>query len=302
MSKRAVVTGGAGFIGSHVVDLLLADGWRVVVLDDLSTGNEANVDASADLVQFDVSTSDGWLSALRGADTVFHLAALPRIQPSFDDPVGHELVNVVGAIRCVESCRDAGVRRLVVAGSSSSYGNPQRLPTPEDEPIDPLSPYALQKYAAERHCLVLGERYGVPTIVLRFFNVYGPRSFSERNPLNAYSSVVGIFARQKAAGRELTVTGDGLQQRDFVYATDVAGANLAAALSDLPFGVYNVGAGQTISILELATLFRHPYVFVEERRGEARVTWADITRIREDLGWSPEVDLAEGIRRVEAEL
>ena len=302
MSRRAVVTGGAGFIGSHVVDLLLADGWRVAVLDDLSTGNEANVDASADLIQFDVSTSDGWLSALRGANTVFHLAALPRIQPSFDDPVGHELVNVVGAIRCVEACRDAGVRRLVVAGSSSSYGDPRRLPTPEDEPIDPLSPYALQKYAAERSCLVLGERYGVPTIALRFFNVYGPRSFSERNPLNAYSSVVGIFARQKAAGTALTVTGDGLQKRDFVYVTDVARANLAAAISERPFGVYNVGAGETISILELAKLFDHPYVFVEERQGESRTTWADISRIRAELGWSPEVSLVEGIEYGEAEL
>ncbi len=296
---RAVVTGGAGFIGSHVVELLVAEGFEVVVLDDLSTGDASYVDPAAELVEFDVASEDGWSKLVAGAELVFHLAALARIQPSFDDPLTHERVNVVGAINCVLACREAGVRRLVCSSSSSCYGDPQRLPTPEDEPIDPLSPYALQKYAAERNCLLLGERYGIETVCLRYFNVYGPRSYNERNPLNAYSSVVGIFARQRVRGEALTITGDGLQERDFVHVTDVARANLLAATSGRTFAAYNVGSGTTISILELARLFDHPYVFVDERLGEAQVTWADISRIRRELGWEPTVTLAEEIRREE---
>lgn len=303
MGRRlAVVTGGAGFIGSHVVELLIAEGFQVRVLDDLSTGDASYVDAAAELVEFDIGSEHGWSSLLAGAELVFHLAALARIQPSFDDPLTHERTNVVGAINCVLACREAGVRRLVCSSSSSCYGDPQRLPTPEEEPIDPLSPYALQKYAAERNCLLLGERYGIETVCLRYFNVYGPRSYNERNPLNAYSSVVGIFARQRMRGDALTITGDGLQERDFVHVTDVARANILAALSPHATGVYNVGSGTKISIVELAKRFDHPYVFVDERKGESQATWADISRIGADLGWAPSVSLGEGIRLLETGL
>jgi UDP-glucose 4-epimerase len=292
---RAAVSGGAGFIGSHVVDLLVAEGWDVTIVDDLSTGDEAYLNPAATLRRLDVG-EPGWGDALDGVDVCFHLAALPRIQPSFDDPVPHERVNVLGAINCVLACRDAGVRRIVYSSSSSVYGDPRRLPTPEDEPIDPLSPYALQKYAGERNVLLLGERHGVEAVCLRYFNVYGPRSFNQRNPYNAYSSVVGIFSRAARDGRPLQVTGDGLQERDFVWVEDVARANFAAALSETPFRVYNVGAGETISILRLAELFDAPVELVPERPGEARVTHADIGRIRAELGWSPQVGLDEGIR------
>jgi UDP-glucose 4-epimerase len=207
-------------------------------------------------------------------------------------------VNVVGTINCVLACRDAGVRRLVYSSSSAAYGNPVRLPTPEDEPIAPLSPYALQKYAGEAYALLLGERYGVEVVALRYFNVYGPRSFSDRNPFNAYSSVVGIFATSAFRGEPLLVTGDGLQERDFVHVRDVARANLAAATAQQSGRVYNVGAGSTISILELAKRFDAPYELVDERPGEARVTWADVRAIRDELGWEPKVSLDEGIREL----
>jgi UDP-glucose 4-epimerase len=206
----------------------------------------------------------------------------------------------MGTINCVMAAAACGVSRVVVSASSSCYGDPVRLPTPEDEPIDPLSPYALQKYSAERHALLLGERHGVEVVALRYFNVYGPRSFSERNPFNAYSSVVGIFARSRARGEELLITGDGSQERDFIWVEDVARANLAAARGARASAVYNVGSGETISILALAELFEHPFRFLPPRGGEARVTWADVSRIRADLGWAPDVALAEGIEKLDA--
>ena len=295
VARHAVVTGGAGFIGSHVAELLVTEGWRVTVFDDLSTGDAANVPSEAELIETDLGELRGWAGRLGGVDVVFHLAALPRIQPSFDDPLPHERANVVAAINCVLACREAGVPRLVFSSSSSCYGNPVRFPTPEDEPIDPLSPYALQKYAGERYTLLLGDRYGLDVVCLRYFNVYGPRSFNERNPYNAYSPVIGIFANQRARGEPLTITGDGLQERDFVHVTDVARANLLAAQGDGPSRVYNVGSGETISILALAKLFDHPYVLIDERKGEARVTWADTTRIRDELGWAPTVSLREAV-------
>ncbi|MHB8694021.1 MAG: NAD-dependent epimerase/dehydratase family protein [Solirubrobacteraceae bacterium] len=287
--RNAVVTGGAGFIGLHLVDLLLAEGFAVRVLDDLSTGVAEYVEA-------------GWEGLLEGAELVFHLAGLPRIQPSFDDPLTHEKVNVVGTINCMLGCRQAGVRRVVCSSSSTCYGDPARMPTPEDESIAPLSPYALEKYAAEQNVLLLGERWGIETVSLRYFNVYGPRSYNEENVLNAYSSFVGIFSRQRARGESLTVTGDGSQERDFVFVTDVARANFAAAVMPGAHGACNVGSGQKISILELAKLFDHPYTFVEERKGEARVTWADIGRIERELEWRPVISLADGVALLEAVL
>lgn len=269
------------------------------VLDDLSTGVAENVNAAADLVEFDISSEQGWDGLLDGVEFVFHLAGLPRIQPSFDDPLTHEKVNVVGTINCMLASRAAGVRRIVCSSSSTCYGDPATMPTPETEPIAPLSPYALEKYAAEQNVLLLGDRWGIETVSLRYFNVYGPRSYNERNALNAYSSVVGIFSRQRARGDSLTITGDGLQERDFVFVTDVAEANLAAATTAEAHGAYNVGSGTKISILDLAELFDHPYDFVEERKGEARQTWADTTRIARELGWRPRVALAQGIDRVE---
>lgn len=292
MTTRAVVTGGAGFIGSHLVELLLQQGWDVVVVDDLSTGDRANLAPGATLLEGSVTDLDCLTRAFVGAEYVFHLAALPRIQPSFEDPVTHEEANVVGTLRCLEAARVGGVRKLVVSSSSACYGTPTELPTTEQAAIAPLSPYAVQKYAAEQHALILGERYHVPVVALRYFNVYGPRSFSPRNPYSAYTSVVGIFEHQRQRGDPLTITGDGQQARDFVHVRDVARANLAAARSSRAGEIYNVGSGAHVSINDLAARFEHPSVHVPAREGEAAITWAEIGKIRAHLGWEPRERLA----------
>jgi UDP-glucose 4-epimerase len=288
----AVVTGGLGFIGSHVVELLVAQGWRVVVVDNLSTGSKANAICGAEYrIESLTETPD---ALLRAADYVFHLAALPRILPSFQDPLIHEKENVSLTIELMQRLIGSPVlKKLVFSSSSAIYGNPCQIPTSEDCQISPLSPYAVQKYAAEQHCLMLGQFADVPVIALRYFNPYGSRSFNPNNPYNAYSSVVGIFSDQKAMGRPLTITGDGSQERDFIHVADVARANLAAALSPLRGRIYNVGGGTTLSVLKLAKLFSHPYIFIEARPGEARITHADISRIKRELGWVPTRELSK---------
>lgn len=293
---KAVVTGGAGFIGSHISDRLVELGMEVTVLDDLSTGIQENVNPRVHLVQGSVCDREVVRSTLEGAEYVFHAAALPRVQPSFDDPVGHEKANVVGTIHCLEAVKGSRhLRKFVFSSSSSCYGNPEQLPTPETAPVACLSPYALQKYAAEQYVLLLAKRFDIPVIALRYFNVYGPRSFNPKNPFNAYSSVVGIFHYQKLSGVPLTITGDGEQSRDFVHVYDVGRANLMAAMSERSGEVCNVGYGSHITMNALAGLLEHPVIYVPERKGEARITWADISKIKDHLGWAPEIGLNKGL-------
>ena len=292
---KALVTGGAGFIGSHVVDLLVAEGMDVVVLDNLSTGREANLNPRAKFVRGDICELRPGAPLFQDVDYVFHLAALPRIQPAFDVPVEYEEINVVGTIRVLQAVVGTRIKKLVYSSSSAIYGNTDRIPTPEDTPPDLLNPYALQKYAGERYALILGERFDVPALALRYFNVYGPRSFDEHNRFSAYSSVFGIFNDQKKKGQPLTVTGTGEQRRDCVHVSDVARANLAAALSDRVRDVYNVGCGNNYSIIEIARMFSDNIVHIPERKGEARVTVADISKIKAHLGWAPTVDVRAGL-------
>lgn len=290
----AVVTGGLGFIGSHVVELLIAEGWRVVVVDNLSTGSKLNAISGADYrIE---SLEDTPATLLQQADYVFHLAALPRIYPSFQDPLLHEKENVILTLQLLQQLiGSTSLKKLVFSSSSAVYGDPIQIPTSEDCPIAPLNPYALQKYAAEQYCLMLGHFFNIPVVSLRYFNPYGPRSFNPNNPYNAYSSVVGIFSNQKSLGQPLTITGDGIQTRDFIHVSDVARANLAAALSPVQGRVYNVGAGETLSIHELAKLFSQPYTFVPARPGEARTTHADISRIKRELGWVPAISIGTAV-------
>lgn len=293
----AVVTGGAGFIGSHLTELLIERGLHVRIIDDLSTGTRENVHPKAELIEKSILDVDAMAQVVSGADYVFHFAALPRIQPSFDEPELHERVNVIGTLRVFAALRGSStLRKLVVSASSACYGTPDEFPTTEDAAIRCLSPYALQKYAAEQNALILGARFGVPVVALRYFNVYGPRSFNRRDPFNAYSSVLGIFHNQVTGGQALTVTGSGLQERDFVHVRDVARANFIAATSDVVGRVYNVGSGQRISILEIARLFDGPITHIPEREGEAVVTCASIERIKAELGWEPEISLQQGLK------
>lgn len=296
MKPFALVTGGAGFIGSHIVDLLLESDWDVLVLDDLSTGERANVAPGAEFVEGSVTDTSLVSDCVKRADYVFHTAALARIQPSFDDPVPHEDINVIGTLRVMEAAKGSTrLKKIVISASSACYGTPDIVPTPETAAIQSLSPYAVQKYSAEQQALLIGGRFGIPTIALRYFNVYGPRSFNPRNPYNAYTSVIGIFAHQRRCGTALTVTGDGLQTRDFVYVSDVARANVAAAESLVSGDVFNVGTGITVPILRIAQMFGGPIEHVPERSGEARVTWANIAKTTARLEWKPVVPLERGV-------
>lgn len=297
---NCIVTGGLGFIGSHLVDELVARGHQVYVVDNLSTGSKDNANSHAIYEINDILNYE-WLSAFIhkiNPDWVFHLAALPRIQPSYEDPHLHEDVNVKGTINIAQICSDNNLKlkALVYSSSSSVYGNPLHFPTDETERVDPLSPYALQKYAAERYLHIFSERYKFPVVSLRYFNPYGPRSFNKKNPFNAYTSVVGIFNNQAQSNQPLTITGDGLQERDFIHIKDLALANIVVAenIAMTNGNVYNVGRGKTISILNLAKLFNKPYVFIPERQGEAKVTHADITALS-GLGWTPTISIEDAI-------
>ena len=292
---RCLVTGGAGFIGSHVVDFLVAQGLDVVVLDNLSTGRRENINPRTTLIRADIAEYDRIKDLCQDCDYVFHLAALPRIQPSFDDPLVHDRVNVHGTLNLLLACKNTRVKKFVYSSSSAIYGTPDAVPTDEHAPIRCPNPYALQKYAAEQYCLMLGERYGIPVVSLRYFNVYGPRSYNPDDTFNAYSPVIGIFLCRAATGKNLQITGDGAQSRDFIHVADVAVANLAAARSDRAGEVYNVGFGRAYTIMEIARRISENYEFIPERKGEARDTLANIEKIKRELGWRPSIDLDRGL-------
>jgi len=294
---KAIVTGGAGFIGSNLTDLLIDKGFQVIVIDNLETGSEKNLNPKAEFVKEDIRNFEKIEPFFEKTDYVFHLAALPRIQPSFDQPIEHEQANVIGSINCLLACKGKNIKKFVYSASSACYGNPKELPTTEKAEIDCLSPYALQKYTAEQYCLILGERYNIPVVSLRYFNVYGPRSFNEKNPFNAYSSVIGIFENQKKKGEKLTITGDGEQSRDFVHVFDVARANLAAAQADLSFQVYNVGFGKDYTINEIAKIFGSEHVYIPERKGESRITLADISKIKKEFNWEPTISIKDYVEK-----
>ena len=295
-SKHALVTGGAGFIGSHVVDRLLEDGHRVTAIDDFSNGRGSNLDDAArtgrlKIEEASVFDFDEIAPHFEGVDWVFHLAAKADIVPSIREPSLYHRVNVDGTVAVLEAARMCGAERFVFAASSSCYGLPQQLPTPETAAIAPMYPYALTKYVAEEYVLHWGKVYGLPCISLRLFNVYGPRSRTS----GAYGAVFGVFLAQKLAGVPLTVVGDGTQTRDFTYVTDVAEAFAAAAESDIEGEVFNVGSGGTYSVTRLAELLGGETVHLPKRPGEPEGTFADIAKIRRALGWEPTVSFEQGV-------
>ena len=296
-SPLAVVTGAAGFIGSHIVDLLLAEGLRVRGIDNLSSGrieNLAHHKTNADLVVDnrdlrEVGSSD---SLFRGAEYVFHFAGMGDIVPSIECPVDYVSANVMGTVHALESARAAGVKKFLYAASSSCYGVATELPTTERAPINPQYPYALSKYLGEEAVFHWGRVYRLPVISIRMFNVYGPRSRTS----GAYGAVFGVFLKQKLAGKPFTVVGDGTQTRDFVFATDVAQAFWLAALSTRAGEIYNVGAGSPQSVNRLVELLGGgEAVHLPKRPGEPDCTWAGISKIKAHLGWSPMVPFEEGV-------
>jgi UDP-glucose 4-epimerase len=294
--KIAVVTGGAGFIGSHMVDLLLERGYRVRALDNLLAGRLENLEhhraePRLEFVERDVRSLAADDPVVGGVSYVFHFAGIGDIVPSIDRPTEYMSVNVMGTVHALEAARHAGVEKFVYAASSSCYGLAEELPTTERAPIRPQYPYALSKYNGEEAVLHWGKVYKLPVVSIRIFNAYGPRS----RTTGAYGAVFGVFLRQKLAGKPLTVVGDGTQRRDFLFATDVARAFLSAAESGRHQEVYNLGAGNPQTVNRLVELLGGQTVSVPRRPGEPDCTWADITKIRRELGWEPLVPFDRGV-------
>jgi UDP-glucose 4-epimerase len=294
---KAAVVGGAGFIGSNLVDALVEGGNDVLVVDNLSTGYRSNLNPAAALEDIDIATdSERLTSALHGREVVFLTAALARVPRSIEDPVGTHAVNVTGALRVFKAAVDAGVRRVVYSSSSSVYGDQPVLPLTEDMPTAPINPYACQKLMSEIYARNFAHIFGLETVCLRYFNVYGPRQVTE----GAYRLVIGIFLDQQRQGLPLTIHGDGEQTRDFTWVGDVVRANLLAAESDRvgrgePI---NIGAGNEVSIKRIAELIGGPVVYGPPRGFDERFKRAGIDRARELLGWEPRVQIDEGMRRL----
>jgi len=294
---KSIVTGGAGFIGSHLVDLLLLQNHEVVVLDNYSTGRKENLEHVADrikIVECDLGTPGKWANEFKDIDWVFHLASLADVVPSIQNPESYHRANVDGTFYVLQACRHANIKRFIYSASSSCYGIPDTYPTPETAEIRPQYPYALAKRMGEELVMHWSQVYKLPAISLRFFNVYGPRSRTS----GTYGAVFGVFLAQKLAGEPFTVVGDGEQTRDFTYVTDITKALLSAAISSNSGKIYNVGSGTTVSVNRIVELLEGEKVYVPKRPGEPDSTFADITQITNDLDWEPTVLIQEGIASI----
>jgi nucleoside-diphosphate-sugar epimerase len=299
---RVVVTGGAGFIGSNLVRALLERGDEVRVLDNFSTGNRANLDGlEVEIVEGELRSYERVHNAVRKADVVYHLGALGSVPRSVQDPLTSSAVNVEGTLNVLLAARDEGVRRVVFSSSTSVYGSSRQLPTPEEEPCDPISPYGVAKLAAERYCISFSRVYeSFETVVLRYFNVFGPR----QSPFSQYAAAIPLFIRAVHAGEQVTVNGDGEQSRDFTYVDNVVDATLRAGETPGVSGeIFNVAAGAPATVNAVAdtigTILAKPVdkVHLPPRPGDIRDSWADLSKAQRLLGYTPGVDLAEGLRR-----
>lgn len=296
MTQRAIVTGGAGFIGSHMVDLLLERGFQVAVIDNLMRGQLRNIEHHKGNPNLEVHTVD--MAALPSdsplfADTdyVFHFGGLGDIVPSIEHPLEYTHANITGTLAVLEASRHAGVKKFVYAASSSCYGPDPVVPTPEDAKIQPGYPYAFSKWAGEEAVFHWGQVYGLPVASIRMFNVYGPRV----RTTGVYGAVFGVFLAQKLNGKPFTVVGDGAQTRDFVYVTDVCRAFLMAAESDVTGEVFNLGAGNPQPVNRLVELIGGEITYIPKRPGEPDCTWADISKIQRVLGWEPVTTFEDGV-------
>lgn len=293
---KVVVTGGAGFIGSHLVELLLQQGYTVSVVDNLATGRMDNIDnlksmGDLELHHADISDYGSIVPLFEGIDWVFHLAALADIVPSIQKPLRYHKSNVDGTIAVLEASRMAGVARFIYAASSSCYGIPDIFPTPESALAKPMYPYALTKYVGEQYVMHWNSTYDLPSVSLRLFNVYGPKA----RTTGSYGAVFGVFLAQKLANQPFTVVGDGNQTRDFIYVADVAKAFLLAAESDFKGEIFNIGSGQPQSINYLTRLLGGEVVHIPKRPGEPDVTCADVNKVRDLLKWEPSVAFERGV-------
>jgi UDP-N-acetylglucosamine/UDP-N-acetyl-alpha-D-glucosaminouronate 4-epimerase len=298
---RTLVTGGAGFIGSNLADRLVADGADVVVLDDLSTGYREYVNPAAELVEGDIADPEAVARAVAGCEVVFHQAAHRAVFRSVEHPLTTDRANTGGTLTVLNASREAGVRRVVAASSSSVYGGADILPTPESAPLVPRSPYAVSKLAGEHYCRVFWELFGLETVSMRYFNVYGPR----QRPDSQYAAVIPLFIRALREGEPPEVHGDGRQSRHFAYISDVVEANLLAARApaDQCAGrAFNIAGGNTYDLLDLLRILEDiigtsvPPRHTEPRAGDVRNTYADVSAARAALGYEAAVSFEEGLR------
>jgi UDP-glucose 4-epimerase len=299
MELRCLITGGAGFIGSHLADRLASDGHEIVILDNFSTGRMDNIKdlsqkSKIDIINVDIADFSAIQQHFSNIDWVFHLAALADIVPSIVHPLLYHHSNVDGTIAVLEAARKANVKRFIYAASSTCYGMPDVYPTPETAQIRPMFPYALTKNLGEQYVIHWNKIYNLPCISLRLFNVYGPHA----RTTGTYGAVFGVFLAQKLAGKPFTVVGDGTQTRDFTYVTDVADAFVKAAESDITGEIFNVGSGGTYSVNELVHLLEGDVEYIPKRPGEPDCTYADITKISTTLDWTPKVDFKTGVKYI----
>ncbi|MGA8745505.1 MAG: SDR family oxidoreductase [Solirubrobacterales bacterium] len=300
---RALVTGGAGFIGSHLAARLVEGGYEVRVLDNFSTGSRSNLvelGDSIDLIEGDIQSYERAHNAVQGCEVVFHQAALPSVPRSIQDPLTSTAVNVIGTLNLLLAARDSGVRRVVYASSSSIYGADRTLPKQEDRTPRPISPYAVAKLASEGYCRSFSEVYDLETVALRYFNVFGPR----QDPQSQYAAVIPRFITALLEGKQPIVFGDGEQSRDFTYIDNVIEANLLAASAEGISGeMFNVACGERISLNRLLKDLRGiigieiDASYLESRPGDVKHSLADISRAMERLGYQPKIEFGEGLRR-----
>jgi len=301
--KQYLVTGGAGFIGSHIVRRLVSDGQQVRVVDNLSTGTTSRLDdvrQSIDFLHGDLADEQVSEAAVRKVDCVFHQAAIPSVQRSINDPIGTNRANVTATLNLLECCRKANVRRFVYAASSSAYGDAEVLPKSESMPVNPLSPYALQKWVGEHYCKLYYKLYGLETISLRYFNVFGPA----QDPHSEYSAVIPRFITALLTNRPITVYGDGEQSRDFTYVENIVEANLLASNASSTAGdTCNIGCGERVRLNALIGLLEEhigvkaEVTYTEPKAGDVRHSLADIAHARRILGYEPRVMFDEGLKR-----
>ena len=303
MADRYLITGGAGFIGSHLVKHVLSTGGVVRVVDNLSTGSADRLDRIRDSVQLvtgDLADDSVAAEAVKDIDYVLHQAAVPSVQRSIVDPAGTNRSNITATLNLLENSRKAGIRRFVYAASSSAYGDTEVLPKSEEMPANPLSPYALQKWVGERYCSLYHELYGLETVSLRYFNVFGPR----QDPYSEYSAVIPKFITKLLAKEPITVYGDGEQSRDFTYIDNVIEANLLALrVPNAPGEVCNIGCGQRVTLNQLIRILeellgvRAQVTYAPAKPGDVRHSLADISKATRVLGYVPKTEIEEGLKR-----